>query len=142
MTAWVACLALLGGLAGQGPGLDALAVVARDAFLRRDFGVLFDRRGTVRLTVPGLSVAPNVRGPAATAILETLTRRDGNRRVSVVRAALVEGRHGYIELSQEFQLTGTQHLQRDRILLSTALDADGWRVTEVLIVDAAGRDRP
>jgi hypothetical protein len=139
MMSLLAAVAVAASLAGQPPGLDSLAAIARDAFLRRDFGVLFDRSAPVRLTVPSLSIARIVRAPAATAILETLTRRAGNRRVIVIRAALVEGRHGYIELRQEFQLTGTQHLQRDRILLSTVLDENRqWRVGEVLIDEATG----
>jgi hypothetical protein len=120
----------------QPPSLDGLASGARQAFLSRDFGRLIETRAVVRLALPRHPVMPVVRGAAAAAILGAHASRTTDEDVSIVRSAVVEGRHGYVELSRRFRLVGTQQLQRARVLLGAVLRDGAWQVTDVLVVEA------
>ncbi len=134
--AFLATVVVLAGGA-QAAGLDSIANRAREAFLSRDFSRLLNARETVRLALPRHPVMPVVRGAAAGAILESHASRTEDQDVSVVRSALVEGRHGYVELSRRFRVIGTQEPQRDRVLLSAVLRSGTWQITEILIVEAS-----
>ncbi|MFN0179331.1 MAG: hypothetical protein ACKVZ0_11075 [Gemmatimonadales bacterium] len=125
------------------PGHLALAQQARSSFATGVFDSLFSSRQVIRLETTGGAIGPPVRGSLAATLLRSRTRRQRTVAVSVVRNAAVEGRLGFVELRRVFRVAGAQETRRERILLATVLDADRWRVTEILFLEGQpDRDQP
>jgi hypothetical protein len=114
--------------------LGPVAEKARRAFVAHRFDSLLPSDGAVRLRLPTQQAGSPVRGEVAVASLEAFVRRHQEVAVTVVGAAVVGERQGYIELLRTFRPAGLPEEQSQRVLLSVRFAGGEWRVVEVWVV--------
>jgi hypothetical protein len=121
-------------LAGQEPDLEQVAVAARKAFRYHDFSGLIRPDDVIRLRLPSQAAGAPIRGGVAAAALAAFARRAEELEVTVVGAAVVESRQGYVELRRRFRPLGLEQAETQRILVSVRFQDGAWRVVEVWVV--------
>jgi hypothetical protein len=130
----VAALLAVSPSPAQDPALEPVAEAARRALQSHDFRALLGDAAAVRLRLPGQRGGAPLRGSIAVAVLEAFTRPVREVAVSVVGAAVVGDRQGYVELERRFKRTGVDQTETHRVLLSVRHSGERWRVVEVWMV--------
>ncbi len=116
------------------PELGPAADAARKAFEEHDFSRLFRGRRAVRLRLPSQRAGVPVSGRVAAASLSAFVRRFEERAMTVLGAAIVTERLGYVELERRFRLVGVAEEHAQRVLLSVRLEEGEWRVAELWVL--------
>lgn len=118
----------------QAPELGPAAEAVRKAFEEHDFSRLFRGRRPVRLRLPSQRAGVPVSGRVAAASLGAFVRRFEERAMTVIGAAVMTERLGYVEFERRFRLVGVAEEQSQRVLLSVRLEEGEWRVAELWVV--------
>lgn len=116
------------------PELGPAAEAARKAFEEHDFSRLFRGRRPVRLRLPSQRAGVPVSGRVAAASLNAFVRRFEERAMTVLGAAIITERLGYVELERRFRLVGVAEEQSQRVLLSVRLEEGEWQVAELWVL--------
>lgn len=122
----------------QESGLDRAAERARRAWFAHDPAALVANSPRVLIQLPGAD--PSVAlGPAqAAALLGDFLAPAQEVEVLVRAAQQVESERGYVELQRRYQVTGTQDVRSQVLLLGYRKDTTGWTLVELRVVGQAG----
>lgn len=118
----------------QDGSLGEAAQRARRAWVAHDPAALIAESPRILIQLPGAD--PSVAlGPAqAAALLADFLAPSQEVEVLVRAARQVEPGRGYVELHRRYQVTGTQDVRRQILLLSYRLGRTGWNLVEFRVV--------
>lgn len=118
----------------QDGSLGEAAQRARRAWVAHDPAALIAQSPRILIQLPGAD--PSVAlGPAqAAALLADFLAPSQEVEVLVRAARQVEPGRGYVELHRRYQVTGTQDVRSQILLLSYRLGRTGWNLVEFRVV--------
>lgn len=118
----------------QDGSLGEAAQRARRAWVAHDPAALIAESPRILIQLPGAD--PSVAlGPAqAAALLADFLAPSQEVEVLVRAARQVEPGRGYVELHRRYQVTGTQDVRNQILLLSYRLGRTGWNLVEFRVV--------
>ena len=118
----------------QDGSLGEAAQRARRAWVAHDPAALIAESPRILIQLPGAD--PSVAlGPAqAAALLADFLAPSQEVEVLVRAARQVEPGRGYVELQRRYQVTGTQDVRSQILLLSYRLGRTGWNLVEFRVV--------
>ena len=118
----------------QDGSLGEAAERARSAWVAHDPAALIAQSPRILIQLPGAD--PSVAlGPAqAAALLADFLAPSQEVEVLVRAARQVEPGRGYVELQRRYQVTGTQDVRSQILLLSYRLGRTGWSLVEFRVV--------
>jgi hypothetical protein len=130
------CLAGAPARAQQAPdGLDAAAAQARSAWLAHDAAGLVADSPRLQVQLPGADPSAAL-GPEQAAALLADFLVSAQEVAIVVRAAReVEPGRGYVEMQRQYQVSGTQEVRTQSLLLGYRLARSGWSLVELRVVE-------
>jgi hypothetical protein len=130
------CLAGAPARAQQAPdGLDAAAAQARSAWFAHDAAGLVADSPRLQVQLPGADPSAAL-GPEQAAALLADFLASAQEVAIVVRAAReVEPGRGYVEMQRQYQVSGTQEVRTQSLLLGYRLARSGWSLVELRVVE-------
>jgi hypothetical protein len=130
------CLAGAPARAQQAPdGLDAAAAQARSAWLTHDAAGLVADSPRLQVQLPGADPSAALGQEQAAALLADFLASAQEVAIVVRAAREVEPGRGYVEMQRQYQVSGTQEVRTQSLLLGYRLARSGWSLVELRVVE-------
>lgn len=119
----------------QDDSLEVAAAAARRAWSAQDPVALLADSPRIVVQLPGTDPAQALGRDQAAALLRDYFGRNEEVEVALRSAREVEAGRGYVELSRQYRVAGTQEVRGQTLLLSYRLGRQGWVLTEIRVVE-------